>query len=119
MKVLLKLEEIGMFLLSIVLFSFTDYSWWVFLLLILLPDVSMIGYVLNTKIGAIFYNFFHHKAVAVMVLSVGLYIDVDWLILSGVILFGHASMDRIFGYGLKYSDSFHHTHQGWIGKKDE
>ena len=25
-------------------------------------------------------------------------------------------MDRIFGYGLKFGDNFHHTHLGWIGK---
>lgn len=28
-------------------------------------------------------------------------------------------MDRIFGYGLKYSDDFKHTHLGMIGKKEE
>ena len=32
--------------------------------------------------------------------------------LPGIILFGHASMDRIFGYGLKFSDNFKHTHLG-------
>ena len=37
-------------------------------------------------------------------------------LLLGIILFGHASMDRVFGYGLKFGDNFHHTHLGWIGK---
>ena len=36
--------------------------------------------------------------------------------IAAIILYGHASMDRIFGYGLKFNDSFHHTHLGWIGK---
>ena len=36
--------------------------------------------------------------------------------LGGLILFGHSSMDRILGYGLKYPDSFEHTHLGMIGK---
>jgi hypothetical protein len=31
-------------------------------------------------------------------------------------MLGHSSADRILGYGLKYSDSFHHTHLGWIGR---
>lgn len=35
--------------------------------------------------------------------------------LAGVILFAHASMDRIFGYGLKYADDFKHTHLQEIG----
>ncbi len=38
------------------------------------------------------------------------------LIVTGLILYGHASLDRIFGYGLKFGNSFQHTHLGWIGK---
>ena len=38
------------------------------------------------------------------------------LLLAAIILFGHASMDRMFGYGLKFGDHFQHTHLGWIGK---
>ncbi|MGB0176501.1 MAG: DUF4260 family protein, partial [Owenweeksia sp.] len=45
MNTLLKLEEVGQFLLSIILFSQLDYAWWVFPACILLPDLSMIGYV--------------------------------------------------------------------------
>lgn len=32
-----------------------------------------------------------------------------------MILFAHASLDRVFGYGLKYADGFSHTHMGDIG----
>jgi hypothetical protein len=39
-----------------------------------------------------------------------------WLQLAGIILFTHSSMDRVFGYGLKYPDSFNNTHLGPIGK---
>jgi hypothetical protein len=41
---------------------------------------------------------------------------VQWLQLVGLILLGHSSLDRVFGYGLKYADSFRHTHLGWIGR---
>ena len=43
--------------------------------------------------------------------------DKDWLINLGIILFGHSSMDRFFGYGLKYENGFKFTHLGEIGKK--
>ncbi|MBC8508108.1 MAG: DUF4260 family protein [Anaerolineales bacterium] len=36
--------------------------------------------------------------------------------LIGVIMLGHSSLDRVIGYGLKYPDSFQHTHLGMIGK---
>jgi hypothetical protein len=42
MTMLIKLEELGQFLLSIVLFCQLDYQWWIFPALILLPDLSMI-----------------------------------------------------------------------------
>lgn len=116
MKTILKSEELLMFGLGIYLFSQLDFQWWWFLVLILTPDFSMLGYLLNPKLGAAVYNFFHHKGIAILFYFVGIYLQNDLLQLVGVILFSHASMDRIFGYGLKYSDSFSHTHLGKIGK---
>lgn len=108
----IKLEELAMFLISILLFNQLDYVWWVYLAFILTPDIGMVGYVVNTRLGAISYNLFHHKGVAILVGCLGWYLAVPELQLAGIILFGHASMDRIFGYGLKYPDNFKHTHLG-------
>ncbi|MCH7411611.1 DUF4260 domain-containing protein [Belliella sp. DSM 111904] len=113
---LIKLEEIAQFILSIIIFNQLDFAWWVFLALLLLPDLSMLGYLFNTKIGAIAYNIFHHKLLGIMLYGLGMWMVHSYVMLAGVILFGHAAMDRIFGYGLKYADDFKHTHLGWIGK---
>jgi uncharacterized protein DUF4260 len=43
-------------------------------------------------------------------------LSVPWLSLVGTILLGHSSLDRVFGYGLKYPDAFQNTHLGVIGK---
>lgn len=110
MKNLLKLEELAQFALSIYIFTLLDYSWWVFPACLLLPDLSMVGYLVNTRFGAWIYNFFHHKMLAIAVLIIGAYLEQPWIVLSGVILFGHSAMDRLFGYGFKYPDSFKHTH---------
>ena len=118
MKNLLKLEELGQFILSIFLFSQLDYAWWVYPACLLLPDFSMLGYAVNTRTGAWTYNFFHHKALGIAGFMLGFWLGVSWLTLAGIILFGHAAMDRMFGYGLKFSDSFQHTHLGWIGQKE-
>lgn len=114
---LIKLEELGQFLLSILLFSQLEYVWWVFPACLLLPDLSMMGYAFNSRTGAWLYNLFHHKMTGIAVLMLGFWVSISWLVLAGVILFGHSAMDRIFGYGLKFSDGFKHTHLGWIGKK--
>lgn len=101
-----------MFLLSIYLFTFLDYSWWVFLLLILTPDIGMLGYLVNPNVGSVTYNLFHHKGIAILVGFEGFWWMIPEMQLVGIILFGHASMDRIFGYGLKFNDNFKHTHLG-------
>ena len=111
----LKLEELAMFGFSIFLFNQTEYAWWVYLTFFLAPDLGMIGYTINTKFGAITYNLAHHKGIALCVLILGYYYSTEWIVLTGIILFGHAAFDRMLGYGLKYEDSFKHTHLGWIG----
>ena len=116
METTLKIEELAQFILGIFIFSQLDYAWWWFLVLILTPDIGAIGYLINTKIGAFTYNVFHHKAIAIIVGVVGFYFNSSLLILIGVILFSHAALDRIFGYGLKYPNSFKNTHLGKIGK---
>ena len=118
MKNLLKLEELGQFMLSILLFNQLDYPWWLFPAVLLLPDLSMIGYLINSKVGAGLYNFFHHKFIAIAIFAAGFYLHQPLLTLAGIILFGHAAMDRIFGYGLKFNDDFKNTSLGWIGKRD-
>ena len=112
MKKVIQLEELGMFLLSIYLFSRLPFAWWWYPALILVPDVSMVGYAFGNKAGAISYNFIHHKAVAVVVYIAGLQWQSEWWQLSGLILFGHSSMDRLMGYGLKTFKGFKSTHLG-------
>ena len=114
MKTVLRLEQVGFFLFSIYLFGQLEFAWWWFPLLILTPDLSMLGYLAGPAAGAWTYNIIHHKGVALGVYLLGVWLAAPALLLAGVILFGHSSMDRIFGYGLKYPDSFQHTHLGML-----
>jgi len=117
MKTTLKIEELAQFGLGVLFFTMLNFKWWVFPALLLTPDIGMLGYLINPKVGAIIYNFFHHKAVAIIVMVVGYLHLGEVVTLIGVILFSHAAFDRIFGYGLKYSDSFKNTHLGSLEKK--
>jgi hypothetical protein len=117
MKNLIRLEELAQFALGIFLFSQLNYEWWWFLALILLPDFSMIGYAFGPKIGAWVYNFFHHKALGIIIYIWGYFIISQPIELVGVILFAHSAMDRLFGYGLKLDTGFNYTHLGIIGKQ--
>ena len=116
MKTIIQLEELGLFILGIYLFSLLNFEWWWFLVLILAPDLAMLGYLFGNKSGAFFYNVFHHRGIAILVYILGCYLKIELLQLIGIILFSHSSMDRIFGYGLKYESGFKYTHLGEIGK---
>jgi hypothetical protein len=116
MKNLIKCEEAAMFLLSICLFSQLHFAWYWWLIWILAPDLSMIGYAAGNRVGAIAYNLAHHKGIAIVVYLLGLYTVNENMELAGLILFGHSSMDRGMGYGLKYFSGFQDTHLGRIGK---
>jgi hypothetical protein len=116
MKQLIKWEEAAMFLLSIVLISRLPYAWYWWLVWILAPDLSMIAYLGGNRVGAIGYNLVHHKGVAILLYLAGLFMSHPALEYAGMILFGHSSMDRGMGYGLKYFSGFQDTHLGKIGK---
>jgi len=116
MKNLLKLEETGMLFLSCFAYSLLDQPWWIFFVFFLAPDLGMLGYLINAKAGSVSYNLFHHKGIASIVWIAGIMMNIITLEMAGIILFAHSSFDRIMGYGLKYPDSFSHTHLGMIGR---
>ncbi|MCJ7935222.1 MAG: DUF4260 domain-containing protein [Chryseobacterium sp.] len=117
MKIQLQLEYAAFLALGIFAFAQTGYSWWWFVGLFLAPDISMLGYTVNNKLGAFFYNLFHHLGAAVIVYLAGTALALPYLQMAGAILFAHSAFDRILGYGLKYPDSFQNTHLGKIGKE--
>lgn len=128
MKTLLRTEELGQFLGCALALYLADVSWWWYLLLVIGPDIGMLGYLAGPRTGAFTYNLLHHKGIAwlsialALVLGHTLYLSLPaildqhiWMPI-GLVLLGHASMDRMLGYGLKFGDNFHHTHLGWIGR---
>lgn len=112
----LKLEAIGLLLLSLFLFHLLPFSWWWYVGLFFAPDLSMLGYLAGNKVGAFCYNLFHHILLSIVVYILGCYLSMDWMQAAGAILLGHLAFDRILGYGLKYETGFKDTHLGRIGK---
>ncbi|MBC7522818.1 MAG: DUF4260 domain-containing protein [Flavobacterium sp.] len=120
MKNVLKLEEIAMTAMGIYLLTIynLNISIWIWLLLFFSPDISMLGYLVNAKAGAIIYNIFHHKGIAIAIVALGYFMHAELLLSIGILLFAHSSFDRMMGYGLKYFSSFNDTHLGKL-KKDK
>ncbi|MAZ27821.1 MAG: hypothetical protein CL868_12190 [Cytophagaceae bacterium] len=113
----LKLEGAGLLVLFAGAYFYLDYGWGFFALLFFAPDLSFFCYLLNTRVGAVAYNIMHHQGIFAVLLVVGFYFSIDWLIQLSLVFLAHSAFDRMLGYGLKYPDDFKHTHLGWMGKK--
>jgi hypothetical protein len=113
---LLRLEGLTLFLGMTLLYAVWGGSWWVYLILFLVPDISFAAYLSGPKFGAMIYNAMH-SYMAPMVLMVTGFGMAQPLVLSiAIIWLAHIGVDRALGYGLKYSAGFGFTHLGRIGK---
>lgn len=121
MKTILKTEELAQLVVAVIGFNYLtlEISWWLWIILFLSPDFGMLGYLINPKIGAFTYNLLHHKLVALAIGLLGFFVQNEVLLFTGILLFTHACFDRLMGYGLKYLDSFNHTHLGMVGNSNK
>jgi hypothetical protein len=91
-------------------------NWLLAVPLLIAPDLSMIGYLRNPRLGALTYNALHNWAIGLVALAGGVLLSAVPLQLAGGILIAHVGGDRLLGYGLKYPTSFGDTHLGHIGR---
>ncbi|MDO5648141.1 DUF4260 domain-containing protein [Paracoccus sp. (in: a-proteobacteria)] len=94
------------------------WAWWVWPLILLAPDVAMLGYVAGPRVGAVLYNVAHLYAGGLVAALFGLLTGQPWLIAAGAAWMAHVGADRALGYGLKHPTGFRDTHLGRIGPPD-
>ena len=118
MTIVLRLEGLALGLLCVWAYQALGQSWWLFALLFLTPDLSMLGYLASPGIGAAIYNTVHSWVTVAILFFLVRYIFGDDPLLTSLpmILGAHIGFDRALGYGLKYTTSFRDTHLGMIGK---
>jgi len=115
-RLLLRLEGLAAFFVAVALYRQSEYSWGVFALCFLAPDLSFLGYLAGNRVGAIAYNAAHSYLGPVILLSTSAYIVSPPLFAAGLIWCAHIGFDRALGYGLKYVAGFGYTHLGKIGR---
>ena len=99
-----------MLALSILLYGLGGESWLLFVVLFLVPDLSMLGYLGGPRIGAVCYNLFHTHAPPGMLAAFGLLTGTSLLVSVALVWFSHIRFDRMVGFGLKYPTGFFDTH---------
>ncbi|WP_150285258.1 DUF4260 domain-containing protein [Rummeliibacillus sp. TYF-LIM-RU47] len=98
------------FIICFLLYIHLEYSILLFILFLLVPDITMLGYLINTKIGSMFYNLGHSLIIPFSLFIIAFITDSTSLLMIVIIWIAHISMDRSIGYGLKYNDAFKNTH---------
>ncbi|MFD1040550.1 DUF4260 domain-containing protein [Virgibacillus byunsanensis] len=109
-KIFIHIEGLMVLLISTYFYAAMDASWLLFILLLFVPDLSMLGYLFNNEVGAIIYNIFHSYILPILVVLIGVTFIISFVLIIGLIWVAHIGMDRMFGYGLKYPTGFKDTH---------
>lgn len=113
---LLRLEAAAVLIASVIGYRALGGSWWVFALLLLVPDVSFAGYTMGPRVGAVVYNTFHSYLAPAVLATVAYAADIPRAWPLALIWTAHIGMDRALGYGLKFASAFRDTHLGPIGR---
>lgn len=113
---LLRLDGLVVFLATLPAYQALGGNWWVFALLILAPDLSMLGAMAGRIAGTRIYNLAHSYFVPVGIALAAWLAGADAVLPYMLIWTAHIAIDRALGYGLKYPGSFKDTHLGRMGK---
>ncbi len=109
-NILLHLEGLSVLAAAIVAYAHQGGSIWLFLALLFVPDIAMLAYKINVRIGSIAYNALHFYALPIVLAGTALATNTPAVLLVALVWFAHIGMDRLMGFGLKYSTEFKDTH---------
>ena len=113
----MRLEGAAVFVAGLAAYGWLGGPWLLLIPLLLLPDVSAIGYLRDPRVGAFTYNLVHNWAFGLGPVSRSASPSGSMPIeILGTVAIAHTGMDRAVGYGLKLPTSFHDTHLGRMGK---
>jgi hypothetical protein len=109
---LLRIEEATLLLATLFAYQHLHYSWLLFAILFLTPDLFMLGYLANARVGATIYNLAHTLTLPLPLALLFISYTRHWQLALAIALIwtAHIAFDRVLGYGLKYPTHFKDTH---------
>lgn len=109
-RVLLRLEGAAVFLLALILYRELAFGWLWFVLCFFLPDLSLLGYRVGPRFGAVAYNALHNYVLPALLWGTGFVAENRSALALGLIWAAHIGADRALGFGLKYHEGRRATH---------
>ncbi|MGR3541089.1 MAG: DUF4260 domain-containing protein [Hasllibacter sp.] len=98
---------------ALILYLWLGGPMWLLAVMILAPDLSMLGYLAGPRVGAACYNLVHtYAAPAGLALAAVFLVPLPLGPFAALAWVAHIGVDRALGYGLKGAAGFKHTHLG-------
>lgn len=114
MKTILRFEGLCVLILGTIIYLRFSFDFYHFLIFFFTPDITLLGYFVNKKIGAILYNISHSNILPLILLAYAILFANPFTMKISIIWLCHIGFDRALGFGLKSEDSFFITHLGNI-----
>lgn len=114
----LRCEGLAVLAASLLLYGRFGRGWLLLALLLMLPDLSMLGYAAGARAGALAYNLAHSYAGPLLLGAGAAALGAGGLASLALIWTAHIGLDRALGYGLKLPTGFQDTHLGRIGRPE-
>lgn len=113
-RALLHLEGAALLLLATAAYFRLGQPWWLFLLLLLAPDLSLLGLLAGPRVGAVAYDAVHTMVGPLLLLAAGWWLGAGTAVAVALVWLAHLGMDRMLGLGLRYADGRNETHMGRV-----
>lgn len=114
--VLLRAEGAAVALVMAVLAWRLGPTWWLAVLVLAAPDLSLAGYAKGPRVGAALYNAAHTYLGPVLAAGGWLVLGSGTMAAIAALWALHIGVDRALGYGLKSPAAFGETHLGRVGR---
>jgi len=118
-KLILRIEGLLVLVVATITYSRFGAGWTMFLLLFLLPDISIAAYLAGRSVGAAAYNVAHSYSIPIILLAFSTLNSQTLFFSYALIWLAHVGFDRALGYGLKYGTGFGDTHLGRAGLRKQ
>jgi Domain of unknown function (DUF4260) len=116
LKRVLQAEGLALLIGGVMAYHWLGNSWWMFVVLFFVPDLSFLAYVLGPRPGAVIYNIMHSTLGPLLMAGFSFWLGPEMVnpVTASVaaVWLAHVGFDRALGYGLKHASGFKDTHLG-------
>ncbi len=109
-RLLLRLEGGALFVAAVAFYWAVAGPWWAFAAAFLLPDLAILAYLGNPRVGAVVYNLVHTLVGPLALVVLAAVLAARGTGLVALVWIAHIGLDRLVGFGLKYPEAFRPTH---------